>query len=57
MAQKKLEERMDFSDAEIESIKKEVQKLLAIEKNLAKLNQTSEETTKILASIAAEMAF
>lgn len=48
---------MDVTDAELDGIKKEVQKLPTIERNLAKLSQTSDETMKALDAIAIEMAY
>lgn len=57
MAQKEIEERLDVTDAKQERIKKEVQKLLATKRNLAKLMETSDETMKALAAIATEMTY
>lgn len=49
-------ERLDLTDSEIEGIK-EVQKLPAIERSLAKLSQTFDETVKTLAAIATTMSY
>lgn len=57
MAQKRIEDRLDITDSELKGIKKEVQKLPAMERSLAKLSQTLDKAVKALAAVASEMSY